>query len=92
MSGKQLVERRSGRIEIATVQIGEHGADSPRERDECRDVSLRQLRHRRRIDGENAGEGGHGFARRRRHLAFVVRCQLVDQLGRHQQAGVLVTV
>src|SRR5688572_1517533 len=92
MSRKQLVERRSSRIEAATVQSGEDGADAPRKRYESRNVSLRQLRDRGWVDGENARESGHGFARRRRHLAFVVRCQLVDQLGRHQQAGVFVTV
>ena len=92
MSCEQGIQCSRCGVEVATFQVREHAADSPSERGERRDMRLAQLRNGRRIDSENAGEGGHSLACRQRHAGLAVRSQLVDELCRHQQARVFVTV
>jgi len=92
MRGEQLVQRRSGCIDIAIAQLSEHATDTPRKCNERRDMCLSQLRYGRRIHGQDAGEGRNSLARRWRDVTLVVRVQLVDERLRHEQAGIFVTI
>jgi hypothetical protein len=89
---QQLVQGPRSRIEIAIMQVREHGPDAPRERNKSRDVSCSELRDGCRVEGEDPRQGGERFACRGRYVAVVVRVQLVDEIRRYQQAGIDVTV
>ena len=92
MRRQQFIQCRCSRIEVAVLQIRKHIAQLASQSNESGHLRLRKGGNGGRIDGEDAGQRGHGCPRGDRGIALAARRELVHQLGRDQQTGVFVTI